>query len=216
MPADLDLPSLDVATLWGAIESAAAQAGIALYVARIEAPPRMLRRLGAFDLHPDPTTAELDTVLLKGETIRPDASRLFRSRPPNWRNPLAEKDGIPGVVYRWLDVEGPLLDAWPPAGHRLLFGDLPIKDAADGPVEIAPGDVDTLLRGFLAKAYRRPAAEADVARFRDVVKRARAAGLSFQDAMIAGYSAALCSPGFVCLEEKPGRLVKHGARGGEV
>jgi hypothetical protein len=171
-----------------------------------EAPPRMLRRLGAFDLHPDPTVAEMDTILLKGESIRPDASRLFRSRPPNWHNPLAEKDGVPGVTYRWLEVEGPFLDAWPPAGHRLMFGDLPIRDSAGGPVEVVPGDVDALLRGFLAKAYRRPATKADVARFAEVVRRALAAGLPFADAMIAGYSAALCSPGFVCLEEKPGRL----------
>ncbi|HEX7897587.1 MAG TPA: DUF1588 domain-containing protein [Planctomycetota bacterium] len=173
-----------------------------------EAPPRMLRRLGAFDLHPDPTTAELDTVLLKGESIRPDASRLFRSRPPNWRNPLAQPDGVPGVTYRWLEVEGPFLDAWPPAGHALLFGNLPFRETPKGVevVEAEAGDVDALLRGFLARAYRRPAAEADVARFRDVVTRARAAGLPFADAMIAGYSAALCSPGFVCLEEKPGRL----------
>ena len=25
----------------------------------------------------------------------------------------------------WLDIEGPLLDQWPPASHRRLFGDLP-------------------------------------------------------------------------------------------
>jgi PAS domain S-box-containing protein len=39
---DLDLASLDIAVLWNAIESAAQQAGIALYVAHIEAPPRIL------------------------------------------------------------------------------------------------------------------------------------------------------------------------------
>ena len=53
---------------------------------------------------------ELDVWLLQGETIRPDAARLFRSRPPNWHNPLAEQDGCPGVAFRWLEVEGPLLD----------------------------------------------------------------------------------------------------------
>ena len=65
----------------------------------------MLRRLGAFDVTPDPVVNELDVYLLKGEMIRPDPSRLFRSRPPNWHNPLAEKDGCPGVVYRWLGSE---------------------------------------------------------------------------------------------------------------
>ncbi len=170
-----------------------------------EIPPRQLRRLGAFDLMPDPGVGELDVYLLQGETIRPDASRLFRSRPPNWHNPLAEKDGTPGLAYRWLEVEGPLLDAWPPAGHVLLFGDLPIKGAEI--VSTDPkADADRLLRGFVKKAYRRPAPEADLQRFLGVVRKALEKGIPFTEAMIAGYSTVLCSPGFVCLEEKPGPL----------
>jgi hypothetical protein len=43
-------------------------------------------------------------------------------------------------------------------------------------------------------------------RFLGVIERALASGSSFPDAMIAGYTAVLCSPGFVCLEEKPGPL----------
>ena len=174
-----------------------------------ETPPRQLRRLGAFDITPDPAVAELDVWLLKGETIRPDASRLFRSRPPNYHNPLAQKDGAPGVAYRWLEVEGPLIDEWPPAGHRLLFGDLPMKEEA-GKLEIVStdprGDADRLLRAFVRKAVRRPVGEGDLARYLGVVNRALEAGLPFSEALLAGYSAVLCSPSFVCLEEKPGRL----------
>jgi len=174
-----------------------------------ETPPRQLRRLGAFDIFPDPAVAELEVWLLKGETVRPDASRLFRSRPPNWHNPLAQKDGSPGIAYRWLEVEGPLVDEWPPAGHRLLFGDLPLREKA-GKVEIVSidprGDSDRLLRAFVRKAVRRPVGEEDLGRYLGVVNRALEAGLPFSEALIAGYSAVLCSPGFVCLEEKPGRL----------
>jgi hypothetical protein len=174
-----------------------------------ETPPRQLRRLGALDISPDPAVAELDVWLLKGETIRPDASRLFRSRPPNWHNPLAERDGSPGVAYRWLEVQGPLIEEWPPAGHRLLFGDLPLRESA-GKVEIVStdpsGDADCLLRGFVRKAVRRPVREGDLERYLGVVHRALQTGLPFSEALLAGYSAVLCSPGFVCLEEKPGRL----------
>ncbi len=42
MPGDLQLASLDTATLWSAIESAAEQAQIALYVARIDGPAHIL------------------------------------------------------------------------------------------------------------------------------------------------------------------------------
>lgn len=160
-----------------------------------ETPPRILRRLGAFDVHPEPTVGELDVYLLKGESIRPDPSRLFRSRPPNYHNPLAQKDGCPAVVYRWLEVEGPLEGAWPPYGTVLLFG-------PSG----APQDPEALLREFLKRAYRRPATEAEIARFLGIIRKAQDAKLPLTDALIAGYSAVLCSPGFVCLEEKPGRL----------
>src|SRR5262245_14982740 len=93
-----------------------------------EIPPRLLRHLGDFDVTPEPTVHELDVWLLAGEMFRPDAGRLFRSRPgaSRWQNPLAEPDGQPGAVFRWLEVEGPIYDQWPPPGHKLLFGDLPM------------------------------------------------------------------------------------------
>jgi len=41
----------------------------------------------------------------------------------------------PGIACDYLDVEGPLHDAWPPMSHRRLFGDLPLAEfrAADHP-----------------------------------------------------------------------------------
>jgi mono/diheme cytochrome c family protein len=185
-----------------------------------ETPPRQLRYLGKFDVQPDPAVAELDVWLLAGETIRPDAARLFRSRPgaSRWQNPLAEKDGQPGVAFRWLEVEGPLVDSWPTAGHRLLFGDLPLKKiakpaAGTAPIEVVTADptrdAEKLLAAFLDRAYRRPVAKTEVKRFLPVVAKVLKDGGAFADAMIAGYTAILCSPEFVCLEEKPGKLDDH-------
>jgi hypothetical protein len=177
-----------------------------------EAPPRLVRRLGALDVGVEPTVGELEVWLLKGETIRVDAARLFRSRPPNWHNPLAEKDGQPGVAFRWLEVEGPLIDEWPSAGHRLLAGDLAVKPGGDAEqgVELVPrdpaADAERLLRGFMARAYRRPVVAAEVARYLGVVTNAIAAGNGFTEALLAGYAGVLCSPGFVCLAEQPGAL----------
>ena len=47
-----------------------------------EIPPREMRRLGSFDVRPEPSVNEIEVYLLKGETVRPDAVRFFRSRPP--------------------------------------------------------------------------------------------------------------------------------------
>ena len=223
-----------------------------------EIPPRQLRWLGNFDVAPDPTVHELDVWLLEGETIRPDAARLFRSRPGagRWQNPLAEKDGQPGVVFRWLEVEGPLYDEWPTAGHKLLFGDLPLRVTSAAPTSGAPlpvrsetpardrgrrrsanaagaagqsrtaavtaaapagpafeivsdrpmADAPRLLGRFIARAYRRPVPDGEVRRFLPVVENTLQAGGNFADAMIAGYTAVLCSPEFVSIDEQPGKL----------
>ncbi len=177
-----------------------------------QTPPRLLRWIGAVDVSPEPSVQELEVWLLAGETIRPDAARLFRSRPSNWHNPLAEKDGMPGVAFRWLEVEGPIYDTWPTAGHRLLFGDLPMHEpsSAGEPVAVDSknphADAERLLRTFMRTAYRRPVPEAEVQRFLGVVDAALKSGSAFTDAMLTGYSAVLCSPAFVCVEENPGRL----------
>lgn len=171
--------------------------------------PRLLRKIGQFDATPEAVTHELDVWLLQGESIRPDAVRFFRPRPGDMRNPWATPEGQPGVSFRWVEVEGPLYDGWPTPGHKLLYSDLPLKQN-DKKVEITATDpskdAERLLRGFLQKAYRRPINDGDVARFLPVIKRAMDEGYSFQDAMLAGYSAVLCSPGFLYFDEKPGKL----------
>jgi hypothetical protein len=193
-----------------------------------ETPPRVLRKLGGFDVKPEPTVHELEVWLLAGETIRPDAARLFRSRPPDFKNPLQDADGMPGVAFGWMEVQGPLVDQWPPAGHRLLFGDLPMENRSESAepdtkpkrgkarfrppagVEVlstnAERDAEMLLRKFMRRAYRGPVREADVQRFLSVILSAQNEGCGFTDAMIAGYTGVLSSPAFLYLKEEPGRL----------
>ncbi|HEX3988319.1 MAG TPA: DUF1592 domain-containing protein, partial [Verrucomicrobiae bacterium] len=196
-----------------------------------ETPPRVLRKLGAFDVNPEASVNEMDVDLLAGETIRPDAARLFRSRPPDFHNPLETHEGMPGVAFGWMEVDGPFVDQWPPAGHQLLFGNLPMEDRKETAeseqptkpgkrrrarfhalpgVEVLSGDPDRdsqiLLRNFMKHSYREPVQEEDVQRFLGVIRYARDSGYSFTDSMIAGYTGVLCSPGFLYLKEKPGRL----------
>jgi len=172
-------------------------------------PPNELRLLGSFDVAPDPAVHELDVFLLAGESIRPDSARLFRSRPGFERSPWATPEGMPGVAYSWLEVEGPILAPEPPRGRQILFGDLPLELTAAG-LEVEPTeartDAERLLRGFLERAYQRRPEDAVVKTFLAVILGALHAGTGFADAMIAGYSAVLCSPGFLYFQEEPGEL----------
>src|SRR5262249_6930893 len=122
----------------------------------------------------------------------------------------ATKDGQPGVNFRWMEVDGPIKEAFSGQGRRLLFGDLACKKNAKGDVEIISlnpqADAAWLLRNFVKNAYRRPVIDSDVLMFINLADRALKSGANFTDAMITAYSAVLCSPAFITLEEKPGPL----------
>jgi mono/diheme cytochrome c family protein len=171
---------------------------------------RQMRKLGSVDIGPETKTVELNVYLDRGETIRPDAVRYIRSRPPEWRNPLATKDGQPGVDFRYLEVEGPINSAWPPVGQKLLFGDLPIQPDKSGGFTVVStnesADANRLIRGFLTRAYRRPVANEDVQAFQNLYVAARTTGMGFGDALLTVYSGVLCSPEFLTLVEAPGPL----------
>ncbi len=61
----------------------------------------------------------------------------------------------------------------------------------------------------MERAYRRPVEDNDLERFLKVIRKAMDTGASFQESMLAGYSAVLCSPHFVTMSERPGRLDNH-------
>lgn len=215
--------------------------------------PTDVRRIGEFDITPEPAVHDLGTVwIAANEALVTDAARFYRNRPGSVANPLAQRDGAPAVAFRWMEIEGPLLDESSTAGYRALFGDLPMRKIESGsgevtvqalvprdhgamsgyerglqgaggygrvartrdvPVEVASAnpraDAERLLRAFMARAYRRPVQETEVQRYLSVIDGQRKAGHGFTYAMIAGYTAVLCSPGFLYLEEAPGRLDAH-------
>jgi hypothetical protein len=174
---------------------------------------RNLRRIGNIDINPDVTVADLEVDLKQGETIRVDAVRFFRSRPGagRFQNPLAEKDGQPGLVMRWIEVE-PVAGPWPTLGYQAMFDQLPVRKVEGGSLKAEvvsqdpTKDAERLLARFMQSAYRRPVTTDERQRFFPVIQNALKTGSSFAEAMMAGYATVLCSPGFLYLEEKPGRL----------
>jgi hypothetical protein len=216
--------SINMAANYKSVSRAKRSEPVTIYA---EKPPQALRKLGWFDVGPDPTVCEIEAWLLAGETIRPDASRLHRSRPPDHKNPDQTPDGMPGVAFQWMEASGPFFDEWPTKSHRLLFGDLPMEQEEVKAEPQGEGrrfrqplktfkvtvtskepekDAERLLRNFLQKAYRRPVEEEDVQRFLGVIRSARNKGANFTESMLAGYTAVLSSPGFLYFQEKPGRL----------
>ena len=184
------------------------QEPIAIYSER---PPRQMRKLGSFNAFPDPGVQEMTVYLLKGETIRVDAVRFWRVRPPKptRRNPLATKEGQPGVAFAWMEAKGPILEQWPTKGHNLLFDKMPINKngnsfevKSDKPQE----EAKNLLKKFMTRVYRESHTEKELNDFLAIFNAATEKGNSFMDSMIMSYSAVLCSPKFLYLKEMPGKL----------
>jgi hypothetical protein len=162
-------------------------------------------RIGFAEFNSDqPVVAEFQTRLRPGDSFYPRAFRLPRRAS---REELRKDYQGPGLALHWVEVEGPLFEAWPPRGHRVLFGDLPLKEKGRQTFEVAssdpPAHAERLLRAFLPKAFRRPVREEDLRPFLELAwEEMEQHGATFQEAMLAAYQAVLCSPEFLFLRER--------------
>lgn len=169
---------------------------------------------GEYDLENNkPHVVEFETRLTRGEMIQVQPMRLGYT---NNIDPATFTG--PGVAVQWVEIEGPLgHDTWPPVGHKRLWGDLPLEPIKGtnkftrGPMftvysKQPEADAEKLLRGFMPLAYRRPITDDDLKPVLDIVKAQLKNGSAFEEAMRVGYKRVLCSPSFLYLREKAGKL----------
>ncbi len=120
----------------------------------------------------------------------------------------------PGLAVEWVEVEGPLHETWPPPSHKRIFGNLP-QIAVPMPnnstrLEVSSqeplSDAERILRDFARRAFRRPVNDADVKPYLALVKKKLDEKQTFEQALRVGLKAVLCSPDFLFLREKLGKL----------
>ncbi len=66
---------------------------------------------------------------------------------------------LPRAVVNWLEFEAPITDVWPPLHHTRILFESPLRESDP------PAYIQEVLKRFLARAYRRPATNEEVARF---------------------------------------------------
>ncbi len=148
-----------------------------------------------------PTVVEFVEQMEAGRNIRILVDTEMRALTLQ-RNGAKNYQG-PGVVFQWVDMEGPLLDSWPPPSYHLLFGDMPQAAAADGRghrevVSKQPlADAEAILRKFTRRAFRRAVTDADIKPFLDRVRAKLDEKCSFEQALRVGLKAVLVSPSFL-------------------
>lgn len=161
----------------------------------------------------EPTVIEFVEPMESALTIRIVADGLG-AIPPAVEKVGAENYKGPGLVVQWVDVEGPLIDSWPPESHLRIFGDLPQISVTDAEgarhLEVqseAPLlDAERILLDFTRRAFRRAVTSEDIKPFLARVRTRLEQGDSFEQAMRVALKGVLISPDFLFLREKPGRL----------
>lgn len=107
------------------------------------------------------------------------------------------KNGYHGPTLRVHNFRiEPIIESWPPKSHAALYGVDSIEDA----------NLPQLFHSFAERAYRRPVATSEIDRYVDLVSKLQSEGNTRQSAMQGAYAAILCSPDFLYLKQKPGKL----------
>jgi hypothetical protein len=124
-------------------------------------------------------------------------SRSFNTRA-GWSTFFSEYMG-PRVRIFEIEMEGPYFEQWPPPSHVALFGNYAPTYENAGPI----------LKRFAARAFRRPATDAEIAPLLKLVAQRQAKGANALDAIKAGLRGMLCSPAFLYLRENDGALDRY-------
>ncbi len=156
-----------------------------------------------------PTVIEFTEQLEPENRIRIVADGL-PALPPAIEKVGADKYTGPGLVIQWVEIEGPLLPAWPPLSHQQIFGNLK-QAVVPGPndpkrLEVVSqqpmADAERILRDFARRAFRRVVTDDDVQPFLARVKAKLEQKYSFEQAVRVGLRGVLVSPDFLFLREK--------------
>jgi hypothetical protein len=133
---------------------------------------------------------------------------------PTAQGPVEQYQG-PGIAVSGIEIDGPLYDTWPLRGQQLLFGTEAVAPKGQEKNKFAKrefvakeplADARRLLPGFLTAAFRRPVSADKVQPYLTLVEQQLQSGASYEEAMRAAATAALCSPDFLFLVEAPGWL----------
>lgn len=116
---------------------------------------------------------------VKGEYLRLMARRLV------------EHNKGPTLRIHHVEIEGPLVDQWPPSGHRLMFGT----------GQVHSEDIDQHLVRFATRAFRRSVSFDEMKSYAGLVRRYETLGKTTVEALQIGYKAILSSTPFLHLPE---------------
>ena len=142
--------------------------------------------------HPEVIRArdmELDAARLGNDEAKASVEKLLKNKD---NKILSEVYHGPRIRVWGMDIEGPTIDQWPPASHRMLFGD---------ETDAAKVDVEQVVRRFAERAFRQPVAPVEVEHYVTFIRGRIRNGEAHATAFKFGLAAILTSPRFLYLDE---------------
>ncbi len=113
----------------------------------------------------------------------------------NWTIIKNDEFARPLLLVDWIELEGPIHPAWPPASHSRILFDSPLKDMDE------KAYAREVITRFMTRAYRRPALRDEVDAKLALFEKTRADKPSFVEAIKVPLAAVLTSPHFLYLVE---------------
>ena len=180
------------------------------------------RLIGYFELPPDkPRVVQFDVRLRVNEHLRVAGYGIGidENGKSLWNIDSVKGWSVPGMAVQWIEVEGPLLQQWPPPSVERLFGKQSIRKLdrrgkwtprGHLAYELAPEDPHEAARRaverFAERAFRRPLKSGEADRFVKLAHAQLDAGGSYENAVRVAVRGILVSPRFLVLDESPGKL----------
>lgn len=110
---------------------------------------------------------------------------------------------MPRAVINWMEIEVPVVDVWPPRHHTDILFESPLRETDEAAY------VRQVLERFMYRAYRRPAADPEIARFAKIFGLIRPSAESFEHAMRETLSMVMISPQFLYHTESAPATDEH-------
>ncbi len=110
----------------------------------------------------------------------------------------ADEPNLPTIVVQSVEFRGPVYDQWPPALHRRILFDSPLREKDEAAY------VGEVLRRFMTRAFRRPVESTEVGRLVDFYKSIRPEFPTFEGAIRETLAMVLIRPGFLYIVEPAG------------
>lgn len=169
--------------------------------------------VGAFEAGTEPATHEFVAWIEQGHMleVRPADATLRRLNFQQVSRGGKLSEGVPGVAITWIQMERIHTAGTAAQTRRILFGTLDPQQLDSTLPEglVAWDEIESPLRHFARRAFRRPVEDGELAPYLEFVKSVLADGSTVRDGLRAGYRALLCSPRFLYFQEKPGPLDDH-------